>query len=59
MSQFEQIKSDNDLREVIKTAVSEYSVEVRDGKFPNDAHSFEMKEEESGRLYGRVEGPSR
>ncbi|MFW9919139.1 MAG: 3-methyl-2-oxobutanoate hydroxymethyltransferase [Candidatus Thorarchaeota archaeon] len=40
--------------EVIRTAVADYSSEVRDGTFPAKEHSFEMSEEESGRLYGRV-----
>ncbi len=39
---------------VIRNAVQEYSDEVRGGAFPDKEHSFEMSEEESGRLYGRV-----
>lgn len=41
------------IREVIRNAVNEYSDEVRKGTFPDDEHSFEMAEEETGRLYGR------
>ncbi|MFW9960819.1 MAG: 3-methyl-2-oxobutanoate hydroxymethyltransferase [Candidatus Thorarchaeota archaeon] len=41
------------IREVIRNAVKEYSDEVRKGTFPDDEHSFEMAEEETGRLYGR------
>ncbi len=41
------------IREVIKNAVKEYSDEVRKGTFPDADHSFEMAEEETGRLYGR------
>ena len=48
------VKKYANVRELIKNAVSEYSQEVRDGKFPDEAHSFEMTEEESGRLYGRT-----
>ena len=42
----------------IKDAVKEYSEEVRKGVFPDSEHSFEMSEEETGRLYGRTK-PSR
>jgi len=48
------VKKYANIREVITTAVKEYSEEVRDGKFPDEAHSFEMSEEETGRLYGRI-----
>jgi 3-methyl-2-oxobutanoate hydroxymethyltransferase len=48
------VKKYANVRELIKNAVSEYSKEVRDGKFPDEAHSFEMAEEETGRLYGRT-----
>ena len=48
------VKKYANVRELIKNAVSEYSQEVRDGKFPDEAHSFEMTEEETGRLYGRT-----
>ena len=51
------VKKYANVRELIKNAVTEYMSEVRDGKFPNDAHSFEMTEEESGRLYGRIKPP--
>ena len=48
------VKKYANIREVIATAVKEYSEDVRDGKFPDEAHSFEMSEEETGRLYGRI-----
>lgn len=48
------VKKYANVRELIKNAVSEYSQEVREGKFPDEAHSFEMTEEETGRLYGRT-----
>ncbi|MFW9962531.1 MAG: 3-methyl-2-oxobutanoate hydroxymethyltransferase [Candidatus Sifarchaeia archaeon] len=48
------VKKYANVRDLIKTAVTEYSAEVRDGKFPDDEHSFEMSEEETGRLYGRT-----
>ncbi|MBN2228323.1 MAG: 3-methyl-2-oxobutanoate hydroxymethyltransferase [Candidatus Thorarchaeota archaeon] len=46
------------IRDVIKNAVSEYAEDVRKGTFPEKEHSFEMSEEETGRLYGRSK-PSR
>ncbi len=48
------LKKYANVREVIRNAVTEYSEEVRNGVFPDKEHSFEMSEEESGRLYGRV-----
>jgi 3-methyl-2-oxobutanoate hydroxymethyltransferase len=48
------VKKYANVRELIKNAVSDYSREVRDGKFPDAEHSFEMTEEETGRLYGRT-----
>jgi 3-methyl-2-oxobutanoate hydroxymethyltransferase len=48
------VKKYANVRELIINAVTEYMKEVRDGKFPNDDYSFEMAEEESGRLYGRI-----
>lgn len=48
------LKKYANIREVISSAVKDYLEEVRNGEFPNDKHSFEMSEEESGRLYGRV-----
>ncbi|MFX1482049.1 MAG: 3-methyl-2-oxobutanoate hydroxymethyltransferase [Promethearchaeota archaeon] len=48
------VKKYANVRELIKKAVSEYSQEVRDGTFPDPEHSFEMTEEETGRLYGRI-----
>jgi 3-methyl-2-oxobutanoate hydroxymethyltransferase len=52
------VKKYANIREVIKTAVNEYSEEVRKGEFPSSENSFEMSEEETGRLYGRTK-PSR
>ena len=48
------VKKYANVRDLIKNAVSEYSEEVREGKFPDEEHSFEMTEEETGRLYGRT-----
>ncbi|MFW9768972.1 MAG: 3-methyl-2-oxobutanoate hydroxymethyltransferase [Candidatus Thorarchaeota archaeon] len=48
------VKKYANVREMIKNAVSDYSKEVREGKFPDPEHSFEMTEEETGRLYGRT-----
>jgi 3-methyl-2-oxobutanoate hydroxymethyltransferase len=48
------VKKYANVRELIKNAVSEYSEEVRNGTFPDSEHSFEMTEEETGRLYGRI-----
>lgn len=48
------VKKYANIREVIKKAVKEYCEEVREGTFPDVDHSFEMSEEESGRLYGRI-----
>ena len=48
------VKKYANIREVIKSAVTDYCEEVRDGKFPDEEHSFEMAEEETGRLYGRI-----
>jgi 3-methyl-2-oxobutanoate hydroxymethyltransferase len=47
------VKKYTNIREVIKNAVKQYSDEVRNGTFPDTEHSFEMSEEETGRLYGR------
>ncbi|MGY5873050.1 MAG: 3-methyl-2-oxobutanoate hydroxymethyltransferase [Candidatus Thorarchaeota archaeon] len=52
------VKKYANIRTVIKDAVKEYSEEVRKGVFPETEHSFEMSEEETGRLYGRTK-PSR
>jgi len=52
------VKQYANIRNVIKDAVKEYSEEVRKGVFPESEHSFEMSEEETGRLYGRTK-PSR
>jgi 3-methyl-2-oxobutanoate hydroxymethyltransferase len=48
------VKKYANVRDLIKNAVTDYTKEVREGKFPDDAHSFEMTEEETGRLYGRT-----
>jgi 3-methyl-2-oxobutanoate hydroxymethyltransferase len=48
------VKKYANIREVIQTAVKEYSADVREGKFPDAEYSFEMTEEETGRLYGRI-----
>ena len=48
------LKKYANIREVISTAVKDYLEEVRSGEFPNDKHSFDMSEEESGLLYGRL-----
>ena len=48
------LKKYANIRTVIKDAVTEYSEEVRKGVFPAEEHSFEMSEEETGRLYGRT-----
>lgn len=52
------VKKYANIRNVIRDAVKEYSEEVRKGVFPDVEHSFEMSEEETGRLYGRTK-PSR
>jgi len=48
------VKRYANIRDVISTAVKDYCAEVREGKFPSDEFSFEMTEEETGRLYGRT-----
>jgi 3-methyl-2-oxobutanoate hydroxymethyltransferase len=48
------VKRYANIREVIENAVTEFSSEVREGKFPDPDYSFEMTEEETGRLYGRT-----
>ncbi len=52
------VKKYANIRNVIIDAVKEYSEEVRKGVFPEPEHSFELSEEETGRLYGRSK-PSR
>jgi 3-methyl-2-oxobutanoate hydroxymethyltransferase len=47
------VKKYADIQLVISKAVSKYIAEVRDGVFPSEEHSFEMEDEETGRLYGR------
>lgn len=49
------VKKYANIRKLIVDAVNEYSKEVREGTFPDPEHSFEMSEEESGRLYGRTD----
>jgi len=51
------VKQYANIRRVIMNAVNQYAEEVRSGIFPDLEHSFEMSEEESGRLYGRVKPP--
>ena len=48
------VKKYTNIRGVIREAVNQYSEEVRSGVFPEPEHSFEMSEEETGRLYGRT-----
>jgi 3-methyl-2-oxobutanoate hydroxymethyltransferase len=48
------VKRYANIREVIQNAVNEFSSDVREGKFPDSEYSFEMTEEETGRLYGRT-----
>ncbi|MFW9967055.1 MAG: 3-methyl-2-oxobutanoate hydroxymethyltransferase [Candidatus Thorarchaeota archaeon] len=48
------VKRYANIREVIQNAVKEFSTDVREGKFPDPEYSFEMTEEETGRLYGRT-----
>ncbi|NHJ12938.1 MAG: 3-methyl-2-oxobutanoate hydroxymethyltransferase [Candidatus Thorarchaeota archaeon] len=48
------VKRYANIRETIANAVKEYSSEVREGIFPSSEYSFEMTEEETGRLYGRT-----
>ncbi|MFX0055029.1 MAG: 3-methyl-2-oxobutanoate hydroxymethyltransferase [Promethearchaeota archaeon] len=48
------VKRYANIREVIEKAVKEFSSEVREGTFPDADYSFEMAEEETGRLYGRI-----
>ncbi|MDH4212730.1 MAG: 3-methyl-2-oxobutanoate hydroxymethyltransferase [Candidatus Thorarchaeota archaeon] len=47
------VKRYANVREVIRNAVKEYADDIRNGTFPDAEHSFEMSEEETGRLYGR------
>lgn len=48
------VKKYANIRGVIREAVKQYSEDIRTGKFPEPEHSFEMSEEETGRLYGRT-----
>ncbi|TFG32898.1 3-methyl-2-oxobutanoate hydroxymethyltransferase [Candidatus Thorarchaeota archaeon] len=48
------VKKYANIRSIIRDAVTKYSDEVRNGVFPEHEHSFEMSEEETGRLYGRT-----
>ncbi len=52
------VKKYASIRSIIKDAVTAYVGEVRDGLFPTDEHSFEMADEETGRLYGRDKPPT-
>jgi 3-methyl-2-oxobutanoate hydroxymethyltransferase len=51
------VKKYADIHSVISNAVSDYVKEVKEGKFPDEEHSFEMTEEKTGRLYGRTKPP--
>jgi 3-methyl-2-oxobutanoate hydroxymethyltransferase len=51
------VKQYANIRKTISEAVKQYSEEVRKGEFPSDEFSFEMSEEETGRLYGRSKPP--
>ena len=51
------VKKYANIRAVVSDAVRDYVSEVREGSFPDPEHSFEMEEENTGRLYGR-ERPS-
>ncbi|MFW9944093.1 MAG: 3-methyl-2-oxobutanoate hydroxymethyltransferase [Candidatus Sifarchaeia archaeon] len=53
------VKRYANIHEVIVNAVKEYSKEVREGVFPDDDHSFEMADVETGRLYGRTTPPDK
>ncbi len=53
------VKKYADIHSIISEAVRTYASEVREGVFPTKAHSFEMDDEESGRLYGRNTPPEK
>ncbi|MFX0044756.1 MAG: 3-methyl-2-oxobutanoate hydroxymethyltransferase [Candidatus Hermodarchaeota archaeon] len=53
------VKRYANIHEVIVNAVGEYSKEVREGIFPDNDHSFEMTDVETGRLYGRTKPPDK
>ncbi|WP_099222242.1 3-methyl-2-oxobutanoate hydroxymethyltransferase [Listeria costaricensis] len=46
------VKAYADIDPLIEKALDQYVKEVKDGEFPTDAHSFTMKEEQLGALYG-------
>lgn len=46
------VKQYQNLNPVIQDSLSAYSAEVKNGSFPEDSHSFTMKEEELLSLYG-------
>lgn len=46
------VKAYGNVNESIATALTSYVHEVKDGSFPNEKHSFTMKEEEVTALYG-------
>ena len=46
------VKAYGNVNEGIATALSSYVHEVKDGSFPDEKHSFTMKEEEVAALYG-------
>lgn len=47
------VKKYANISAVIKDSVKSYISDVRAGSFPAEEHSFEMDDEETGRLYGR------
>ena len=47
------VKQYTDINGMIKQAISAYTTEVKQGNFPQDEHSFTMKEEELLTLYGK------
>ncbi|MFO1444634.1 3-methyl-2-oxobutanoate hydroxymethyltransferase [Bacillus sp. Bva_UNVM-123] len=47
------VKQYSDLNHVIKQGIASFTAEVKQGKFPQEEHSFSMKEEELLSLYGR------
>jgi 3-methyl-2-oxobutanoate hydroxymethyltransferase len=46
------VKQYENLNPIIDDSLAAYSAEVKNGSFPDDSHSFKMKEEELLSLYG-------
>lgn len=46
------VKQYENLNPIIGDSLTKYSDEVKNGAFPDDSHSFRMKEEELLSLYG-------